>query len=166
MNALYAHGLTILYDRCKSEEFGIGNINDAIIKHIKQDHGRVLKLSEVRDYLMKLTAGEYLPPLKTPTKVLEDADLRAIFEDQIATDWTPIQTMIGSLLNIEGAGVGTGIKRLFLSGGGAAVYQKKFQSYLPSTEIIITNNAQDQNAMYYHDLTRTIERGKPDAWKR
>ena len=166
MNALYAHGLVILYDRCKSEELGVGNVNDAIIKRIKRDYGKVLKLSEVRDYLRKFTAGEYLPPLKTSSKTLEHADLLAIFEDQVTTDWAPIQTMLGSLLNVEGADVGSGIERLFLSGGGAAVYEKKFHGYLPSTTIIVSEDAQDKNAQYYHDLARTIEKNKPDAWKR
>ena len=164
--ALYAHGLTILYDRCKSEEYGIGNTNDAIIKRIKRDYKKALKLSEVREYLRKFTAGEYLPPLTTPVKTLEDKDLRVLFEEQITTDWTPIQTMLGAMLNVEGAGVGTDIKRLFLSGGGAAVHQKNFQNYLPSTDILLAPDAQNQNALYYHDLARTIERGKPDVWKR
>jgi hypothetical protein len=166
VNALYTHNLTILYDRCRSEMFGIGNTNDAIIHRIKRDYHKEIKLSVVRDYLTKFATGAYLPPLKTGKKMLEDRDLKAIYEDQINTDWIPIQTMMGTLLNVEGAEVGSNIRRLFLSGGGAAIYHTRFQSYLPSTNIILVEQSQEKNAEYYHDLAKTIERSKPNAWKR
>lgn len=166
VNFIYTHGTTIIHNRCFCEEMGIGQIHESIIKRMRRKYTSAMKLSECRDLLTRYTAGAVLPAIETPNKRLEDSDLRKLIEDEITTHWTAIETRIGQALNAEGADIASTIKRATLSGGGAFIYQHKVRAYLAHTLVVVPEDAQDQNARYYHDLVKQLERSKPDIWIR
>ena len=164
VNFIFALGTTIIHNRCWCEEMGIGQIHEAISKRMRRKYTYAMKLSDCRELLTHYTAGHMLPAIDTPTKRLEDSDLRKLIEDEITTHWTPIETRIGQALNAEGADISSAVKRVTLSGGGAYVYQQKVRAYLSNTTVVLPEGAQDQNAQYYHDLVKQLERSKPDIW--
>ena len=166
VNCIFALGTTIVHNRCWCEEMGIGQIHEALIKRLRRKYNYAMKLSECRELLAHYTAGHMLPALDTPTKRLEDSDLRKLIEDEITTHWTPIETRIGQALNALGADIASTVKRVTLSGGGAYVYQQKVRAYLSNTTVVLPEGAQDQNAQYYHDLVKQLERSKPDIWRK
>ena len=166
VNFIFALGTTIIHSRCWCEEMGIGQIHEAIIKRMRRKYSYAMKLSECRELVTQYTAGAVLPALDTPTKRLEDSDLRKLIEDEITTHWMPIETRIGQALNAEGADIASTIKRVTLNGGGAYIYQQKVRAYLLHTAVVLPEGAQDQNAHYYHDLVKQLERSKADIWSR
>lgn len=163
-NLIAVKGQTILANKCRCEEFGVGPVHSAMIAELKKRYRYNMSLSEARRYLIEYTAGTVLTPLKVPGgRELQDSDMRPIIADCVQIGWAPIENSLGQSLNQEDAAVGSHVKQFFLYGGGGYVYESKCRLYLPDTDIVLVEGAQYLNAQYYHDMVEQLGK-RPAFW--
>jgi hypothetical protein len=166
MNLVAVNGQTILPNKCRCEEFGVGPVHSSMIAEFKKKYRYNMSLSEARRYLIEYTAGKQLTPLKVPGgRELQDSDMRPIIADSVQVGWMPIENSLGQSLNQEDAAVGSHVKQLFLYGGGSYVFESKCRLYLPDTDILLVDGAQFLNAQYYHDMVEQLNK-RPGFWYR
>ncbi len=165
-NALWANGFTLIPSRCRCEEYGVAHIHDDVRADLLANYQIDFPYAQSQRYLQMMIRGEYLPPIKIAGGYLENAEIRALYDDKIALRWRPIETMLGSMLNKDGASLGSKIRRLILQGGGGHVFLEIVKEFIPSTEIVLLTNAASANARYYHDLIDELGDDDPHFWYR
>jgi hypothetical protein len=151
-----ADGQRLLVRQCKGEQFGVGQVVEAI-QSLGLRSRRKLSVEKAHALLTAYAHQHPYPRIATGTGVISADEITETIEGAIERLSRPLSSFLVGTWNVEGAPAGTQFETIYLGGGGAYYFEALIRQALEDCHLVTVPDPEYANICGYAELAASLD---------